>query len=110
MAKTPARPRNPVPAAVLRACFDRPGYVRAANLDRRKEVGSQRYKKGWEVRLLVRDARELAQVRRALAAAGFRLARPFQKHNRIAQPVYGKAAVEAFLRFQNAGRRKRGGP
>ncbi|HXG44452.1 MAG TPA: hypothetical protein VNJ71_06785 [Gemmatimonadales bacterium] len=94
--------------ALLRACFDRPGYVRAANLTRRKEVGSERYKKGWEVRLLARDTRELAEVRRALAAAGFRPGRPFKKHKQIVQPVYGKAAVEAFLRFQNASRRKQG--
>jgi len=108
MAKTTARPEKPTSAALLRACFDRPGYVRAANLTRRKEVGSQRYKKGWEVRLLVRDSKELAEVRRALAAAGFHPGRPFQKHKQIAQPVYGKAAVEAFLRFQHTPRRKRG--
>ncbi len=107
MPKPSAPPKKPAPAALLRACFARPGYVRTANLARRKEIGSQRYKKGWEVRLVVRDARELAEVRRALAAAGFRLARPFQKYGRIAQPVYGKAAVEAFLRFRSQRQRER---
>ena len=83
----------------LQACFGRNGYVRVFDPARRNVESSQAYKKGYEVRLIVADARKLTELRRALEAAGFRPGRPFKKGHRIAQPVYGRAAVEAFRRI-----------
>jgi len=74
--------------------------VRVFDPARRTDESSDAYKKGYEVRLIVADAHELAAVRRALEAAGFRPGRPFKKGRRIAQPVYGRQAVDAFRRVR----------
>lgn len=81
---------------LLRQSFHRGGYVRVVNKARRKQMG-RNYKKGYEVRLVVKTPRELAQIRQLLRQVGFAAGQPFQKHRRIVQPIYGKAAVEWFL-------------
>ncbi len=58
--------------------------------------GSGRYKKGWEVRLLVYTAEELAEVRTLLARCGLRAGEPYAKGQRTVQPVYGELAVACF--------------
>ena len=78
----------------LRRIFARGGYVRSADLDKRAIRGSSAYKKGYEVRFVLENATELKAVRRLLRAAGFRPAKPFTKHSKIVQPVYGRAAVD----------------
>ncbi len=57
----------------------------------------QKYKKGYEVRLVVKTWREVMRIRQLLHCVGFKAGRPFKKHSRIVQPIYGKAAVEWFL-------------
>ena len=84
------------PEGLLRQAFRRSGYVRVANQTRRKEMG-QKYKKGYEVRLVGKTRAELTQIRRLLRRVGFKAGKPFEKHSRIVQPIYGKAAVEWFL-------------
>ncbi|RME48593.1 MAG: hypothetical protein D6791_02890 [Chloroflexi bacterium] len=91
--------------AFLRELFQRNGYVRVPNEKRRQEVGSQKYKKGYEVRLVANSEEELEEIRQALRQLGFRPARPFQKHRQIVQPVYGKQAVEWFLSSADVTRR-----
>lgn len=76
--------------------FRRGGYVRSADLAKRKERGSERYKKGYEVRFVLDTESELKDVRRLLKAAGYKPGKPFEKHAKIVQPVYGRVAVEAF--------------
>jgi hypothetical protein len=85
------------PGARLRQYFQHNGYVRVADPSRRKECG-QLYKKGFEVRLVVATQRELVKLRQVIHKVGFKAGRPFQKHRRLVQPIYGKAAVEWFLR------------
>lgn len=78
--------------------FQRGGVIREPDRLRRKTEGPG-YKKGYEVRLFAADERELAELRQLLRAAGFdRLAATFRKNDRIAQPIYGKAAVAWFRR------------
>jgi hypothetical protein len=89
-------PREGADAALLRAAFRAGGYCRMADMEKRERAGSQRYKKGYEVRLVVATRAELAEVRRALRAVGFRDARSFLKHGKFAQPVYGRDAVRWF--------------
>lgn len=72
----------------------RSGYARVADLEKRKQLGSAAYKKGYEVRFVVGTKEELARVRRLLKAAGFDPGKPFLKHTKLVQPVYGRAAVE----------------
>lgn len=80
----------------MKRFFRQHGYVRVTNLDLREELG-QKYKKGYEVRLVAVSQRELTWLRRLLKQAGFKPGKPFQKHSRIVQPIYGREAVEWFL-------------
>ncbi|MBL8859707.1 MAG: hypothetical protein JNL28_14470 [Planctomycetes bacterium] len=75
--------------------FARNGYTRGPSFARVDE-GHQFYKKGWEVRLVLRDRTELDEARRLLERAGLRPGKVFQKHQSWIQPVYGRTAVERF--------------
>jgi hypothetical protein len=90
----------------LAAFFYRNGYVRRMNAVRRVEEG-RLYKKGAEVRLVAESAAELAEIRRLLKRAEFKLARPFIKAQQWRQPVYGVAEVARFLSLVGKPKRKR---
>src|SRR5688572_16940198 len=77
--------------------FSRNGCVRNPQ-PKRLEEGYRLYKKGWEVRIVVENAAELAEVRQLLAAVGLTPGSAYAKGPRIVQPVYGKEAVERFTR------------
>jgi hypothetical protein len=82
----------------LAELFRRNGYYRLPNTKRREEMRTL-YKKGWEVRLILRSQRELREARRLLKLAGLRGGRPWRKGKRWAQPVYGKEAVDLFRKW-----------
>jgi len=84
------------PEEDLRRLFERSGYVRVPNLGRRRELAG-RYKKGYEVRLVLTDQKELSYARGLLRAMGFVPGAPFRHAGGCwAQPVYGRAAVQWF--------------
>ncbi|WP_405013151.1 hypothetical protein [Kitasatospora sp. NBC_01539] len=97
-------PRDEIPG--LRAAQLRlgrlPGYVRRPDLSRRKSEDGHTYKKGWEVRFTARTEAEIAEIRDLVVAAGFAPARPFFKGHQLIQPVYGIAAVQAYLAAREA--------
>lgn len=74
-----------------------PGYVRRPDPARRNGEKGHTYKKGWEVRFTARSEAEIAEIRDLVVAAGFAPARPFFKGHQLIQPVYGMAAVQAYL-------------
>jgi hypothetical protein len=76
--------------------FHRNGYVRSPNLTRRKRLGADLYKKGWEIRLVAKSRNELYLIRKLLDKAGLRKGKPFKKGMNTVQPVYGKEAVQWF--------------
>ncbi len=82
--------------ARLRAYFVRNGYVRVQNPDL-VEPGGRAYKKGDEARLVAANRAELAEIRRLLKEAGFRIGRPFAKANQFRQPIYGRDQVARFI-------------
>lgn len=84
------------PSSQLRELFQRNGCVRMPNPERIKALGWNKYKKGYEVRLALRES-ELEHVRRLLQQAGFKPGKPYRKSRQVIQPVYGKEAVEWFL-------------
>ncbi len=90
----------------LKMFFHRNGYIRRVNAVRLKVEG-RLYKKGAEVRLVAESAAELAEIRRLLKRAGFKLARPFAKARQWRQPVYGVAEVARFLSLVGKPKRKR---
>ena len=75
--------------------FQRNGYVRVPSPDRKEEDPD--YKKGYEVRLVLNSSIELAQVEWLLKQVDLKPGKPFQKHSRFVQPIYGKHAVNWFL-------------
>jgi hypothetical protein len=94
---SPLRPSSAdeKPDVLLKQFFQQHGYVRVANETRKEQLG-QKYKKGYEVRLVVKTQSELAHIRQLLHQIGFKAGKPFQKHSRIVQPIYGQSAVEWF--------------
>lgn len=92
----PGRSQRRAAEALLATHFAERGYIRYPNPVRLSE-GSQIYRKGSEVRLVVDTREELDEVREALRLVGFRPARPFLKGSSHVQPVYGASAVEWFL-------------
>ncbi|WP_285737450.1 hypothetical protein [Kitasatospora phosalacinea] len=74
-----------------------PGYVRQPDPARRGGEDGRTYKKGWEVRFTARSEAEITEIRELVTAAGFAPARPFFKGHQLIQPVYGIAAVQAYL-------------
>ena len=91
-------PRGSSPAAKeLLALFLACGYVRQYSVARRDREGHRKYKKGFEVRLVLRHPGELQQARRLLDQVGFTPAASFRKHSRYIQPVYGQPAFEWFV-------------
>ena len=79
--------------AILSQLFHRNGCVRVPDSKLRK-VGSQTYKKGFELRFVARSETELKQIKRLLRSAGFKPGRPFQKGRQTVQPVYGRETVK----------------
>lgn len=75
--------------------FQRNGYMRVPNIERRDE-DKQSYKKGYEIRIVVRTQRELVSVRQLLRQLELKAGKPFMKANQWVQPIYGKAALERF--------------
>lgn len=72
-------------------------YARVPNEERQEEEGWTTYKKGYELRIVVRTQEELRQVRRLLNEAGISPGKPFRKAQQWVQPVYGREAVNALV-------------
>lgn len=82
----------------LAAIFDRNGVLRTPNLARRA-ASPRSYKKGYELRFIATSKAELKRIQRLLREAGFPVATPFEKVNRLIQPVYGRDHVERFCEY-----------
>lgn len=77
--------------------FKRNGYVRAQDPRRQQKEGSQRYKKGDEVRLVANSWEELKHIEALLSRTGYWPGRPFRKGGQLRLPIYGKDQVRGFL-------------
>jgi hypothetical protein len=84
------------PESQLAHFFHRNGCMRVPNETRYLKEGSQKYKKGYEIRLVAQTETELKQIGRLLKQAGFRAGKPYQKGNQMVLPIYGKQEVEKF--------------
>ncbi len=83
----------------LTQLFQRNAHIRVPREERRREIGL-RYKKGWEVRLVLKSQEELEEARDLLEQASLKPGRPFRKSRQWALPVYGKPAVDLFLSWK----------
>jgi hypothetical protein len=90
--------REASPKRTLRTLFERNGCFRLPNRRKRKQL-KERYKKGYEVRLILNTKTELAIARRLLRRLHFKLGRPYQKRSQLVQAVYGKVMCERFRKL-----------
>lgn len=88
------------PEAQLVEFFERNSYMRVPNEKRLEEETYKEYKKGWEIRLVVKTQEETAMIRQLLQQVGLKGGKPFRKHSRWVQPIYGKKAMEQFKAWQ----------
>jgi hypothetical protein len=72
--------------------FNRNAYCRIPDAQRMQE-GYTKYKKGWEVRLILKDEDEVAIVNGLLWRVGLVPGKAFRKSKRWAVPIYGEKAV-----------------
>jgi hypothetical protein len=93
------------PLGELARSFERCGYIRRVNPLRRRR-DDQSYKKGYEVRFAVSGEAEAQELQRLLKAVKLRPGKPYPKHQRIVQPVYGRAAVEFIVRLLPKGSKR----
>lgn len=78
--------------------FGRNGYIFWQDPDRLESEG-RAYKKGDEVRMAAATKTELAEIRRLLKLAGFKIGRPFTKGKQFRQPIYGREQVARFAKL-----------
>jgi hypothetical protein len=82
----------------LQELFLQAGYIRRYRPAVREARGSDQYKKGFEVRLTLASPEQVPLVARWLRQVGLKPGRAYQKHSRTIQPVYGRTALDWFLR------------
>ncbi len=82
----------------------RNAYVRQPNAERRK-LEKTHYKKGWEVRLVLKSEAEVAVARRLLEKSGLKAGRPFAKARQWVLPLYGRKMVELVSAYADLGKK-----
>jgi hypothetical protein len=93
-------------AATLGEYIRANSYARVPNPERQDE-GYDEYKKGYELRIVVRTQNDLKTVRRLLLDAGITPGKPFRKARQWVVPVYGRNAVGALLKYKPKARTKK---
>lgn len=79
--------------------YRRNAYTREPKAER-LEDGHRSYRKGWEVRFVLRDLDEVTIVEGLLRQLGFNPGKPFAKHRRWVVPVYGEDVVNSLRRWE----------
>lgn len=83
------------------------GCIRTPNEDRRSAEGHHVYKKGWEVRFVVRSKSDVARLLCLLADAGLTAGSSYRRSpNTWAIPVYGREQVTRFMGWLEGSRRR----
>jgi hypothetical protein len=72
-------------------------YARVPDETRQEEEGWSAYKKGYELRIVVKTQDDLRKVRRLLKEAGIHPGKAFRKSLQWVQPIYGKQAVNSLV-------------
>ncbi|MBI3194153.1 MAG: hypothetical protein HYZ34_06775 [Ignavibacteriae bacterium] len=82
---------------ILKEVFLRSEDVRTPDKKLQTTQGTQKYKKGYEIRLTVYSADELESVKKKLRLYNVTYGKPFKKARRFIIPIYGKDTVKRFL-------------
>lgn len=75
-------------------------YARVPNTDRQDE-GWTAYKKGYELRIVVKTQDDLKKLRRLLLEAGIQPGKAYRKAQQWVVPVYGKQAVNQLVALKS---------
>lgn len=89
----------------LKQLFQRNGYYRVPDEDRRQEKKAA-YKKGYEIRFVAQNYKEYLEIRKLLKTLGYLPGKAFMKGAQRVIPVYGK---ENYLAFRQLMKNKRSG-
>lgn len=79
-------------------------YARVPNVERQDE-GWNAYKKGYELRIVVKTQNDIKTLRRLLLDAGINPGKAFRKARQWVLPVYGKQAVKSLVGLKSKKRR-----
>jgi hypothetical protein len=82
----------------LEELFQRNGYLRIRNPEKWKISGSNNYKKGFEIRFVAKNEKELQDIQASISSIGYKVCKPYLKGGHMVQPLYGK---EITLQFQS---------
>lgn len=85
---------------ILKEVFLRNGNLRMKDMSKVEESRSQKYKKGFEVRLLAKDEVELERIQSAISSLDLYVAKSYLKGNQIVQPIYGKEITKKFQKIK----------
>ncbi|WP_026951229.1 hypothetical protein [Algoriphagus mannitolivorans] len=85
---------------ILKEVFLRNGYVRIKDESKLKELGSQKYKQGYEVRLIAKDEAELERIRTAISVLDLHVAKSYLNGKQFVQPIYGKEVTRKFEKLK----------
>ncbi|WP_144604383.1 hypothetical protein [Algoriphagus algorifonticola] len=85
---------------ILKEAFLRNGYLRIKDSSKVEKLGSQKYKQGYEVRIVTKNEIELERIRTAISSLGLYAAKPFFKGNQIVQPIYGEEITRKFEKLK----------
>lgn len=80
-------------------------YARMPNPDRQDE-GYGSYKKGYELRIVVRSQDDIRKLRRLLNEQGITAGKAFRKAQQWVVPVYGRNAVSMLMKYKSRARKK----
>ena len=86
--------------SMLVAAFLKNGYIRSRNEKRLKKEGGFNYRKGFEVRLVLKDKKDLKLIQAAIVALDYNLSKSYINQNQIVQPIYGMALSDQFQKLQ----------
>lgn len=81
-------------------------YARVPN-ETRQDEGWSAYKKGYELRIVVKTQADLKQVRKLLKDASIKPGKPYRKANQWVVPVYGKQPVNQLVALKPRKRRSK---
>ena len=91
-----------VSVTLLSYFFQRNSYARRPKATRQEEEGSAKYKKGTEIRLVLKSEAEVEAARQALIQLALKPGAPFAKAKQLVLPIYGKKKVARFLQMMES--------
>ncbi|MFN3997053.1 hypothetical protein [Algoriphagus sp.] len=85
---------------ILKEVFLRNGNLRIKDKSKVEKFGSQKYKQGFEVRLVAKDEAELERIQTAISCLDLYVAKTYLKGNQIVQPIYGEEIARKFEKIK----------